>query len=451
MFRHIKHIHFVGIGGSGMSGIAEVLIRSGYRVTGSDIKRTSVTERLENLGAGIIYEHKEKNVRNADVLVYSSAIKESNTELIAARSMKIPIIQRAEMLAELMRMKQGIAIAGTHGKTTTTSIAARILDFAGYDPTVVVGGRIKSIGSGGRLGKGDYLVCEADESDRSFLSLSPVISIITSIDADHLDSYRDIEEIKNAFMEFANRVPFYGCTILAYDDENVRDIIKGIKKRTITYGLSEGVQIYGYDVSLDISSEFSVRMDKDVIGRFSLPLPGIHYVRNAIAAIALGIELEIPKGLLRDAIVSFEGVERRFEFIRKGDIKIVDDYAHHPKEIEETLIAAKNIHKGRIIAIFQPHLYSRTVKLLDGFAQSLKLAEEVVVTDIYPAREEPIPGVTGEIIVDRMIAYGNKGVYIKDRKEIPDYIRKIARKGDMIITLGAGNIREVAVELNNIL
>jgi len=434
-----------------MSGIAEVLIRSGYRVTGSDIKRTSVTERLENLGAGIIYEHKEKNVRNADVLVYSSAIKESNTELIAARSMKIPIIQRAEMLAELMRMKQGIAIAGTHGKTTTTSIAARILDFAGYDPTVVVGGRIKSIGSGGRLGKGDYLVCEADESDRSFLSLSPVISIITSIDADHLDSYRDIEEIKNAFMEFANRVPFYGCTILAYDDENVRDIIKGIKKRTITYGLSEGVQIYGYDVSLDISSEFSVRMDKDVIGRFSLPLPGIHYVRNAIAAIALGIELEIPKGLLRDAIVSFEGVERRFEFIRKGDIKIVDDYAHHPKEIEETLIAAKNIHKGRIIAIFQPHLYSRTVKLLDGFAQSLKLAEEVVVTDIYPAREEPIPGVTGEIIVDRMIAYGNKGVYIKDRKEIPDYIRKIARKGDMIITLGAGNIREVAVELNNIL
>ena len=434
-----------------MSGIAEVLIRSGYRVTGSDIKRTSVTERLENLGAGIIYEHKEKNVRNADVLVYSSAIKESNTELIAARSMKIPIIQRAEMLAELMRMKQGIAIAGTHGKTTTTSIAARILDFAGYDPTVVVGGRIKSIGSGGRLGKGDYLVCEADESDRSFLSLSPVISIITSIDADHLDSYRDIEEIKNAFMEFANRVPFYGCTILAYDDENVRDIVKGIKKRTITYGLSEGVQIYGYDVSLDISSEFSVRMDKDVIGRFSLPLPGIHYVRNAIAAIALGIELEIPKGLLRDAIVSFEGVERRFEFIRKGDIKIVDDYAHHPKEIEETLIAAKNIHKGRIIAIFQPHLYSRTVKLLDGFAQSLKLAEEVVVTDIYPAREEPIPGVTGEIIVDRMIAYGNKGVYIKDRKEIPDYIRKIARKGDMIITLGAGNIREVAVELNNIL
>ena len=434
-----------------MSGIAEVLIRSGYRVTGSDIKRTSVTERLENLGAGIIYEHKEKNVRNADVLVYSSAIKESNTELIAARSMKIPIIQRAEMLAELMRMKQGIAIAGTHGKTTTTSIAARILDFAGYDPTVVVGGRIKSIGSGGRLGKGDYLVCEADESDRSFLSLSPVISIITSIDADHLDSYRDIEEIKNAFMEFANRVPFYGCTILAYDDENVRDIVKGIKKRTITYGLSEGVQIYGYDVSLDISSEFSVRMDKDVIGRFSLPLPGIHYVRNAIAAIALGIELEIPKGLLRDAIVSFEGVERRFEFIRKGDIKIVDDYAHHPKEIEETLIAAKNIHKGRIIAIFQPHLYSRTVKLLDGFAQSLKLAEEVVVTDIYPAREEPIPGVTGEIIVDRMIAYGNKGVYIKDRKEIPDYIRKIAKKGDMIITLGAGNIREVAVELNNIL
>ncbi|MDO9575273.1 MAG: UDP-N-acetylmuramate--L-alanine ligase [bacterium] len=451
MFRHIKHIHFVGIGGSGMSGIAEVLIRSGYRVTGSDIKRTSITERLEKLGADIIYEHKEENVKDADVLVYSSAIKESNTEIIAAQRMKIPIIQRAEMLAELMRMKQGIAIAGTHGKTTTTSIAARILDFAGYDPTVVVGGRIKSIGSGGRLGKGDYLVCEADESDRSFLSLSPVISIITSIDADHLDNYRDIEEIKNAFMEFANRVPFYGCTILAYDDENVRDIVKGIKKRTITYGLSEGVQIYGYDVSLGISSQFSVRMDKDVIGRFSLPLPGIHYVRNAIAAIALGIELEIPKGLLMDAIASFEGVERRFEFIRKGDIKIVDDYAHHPKEIEETLIAAKNIHKGRIIAIFQPHLYSRTVKLLDGFAQSLKLAEEVVITDIYPAREEPIPGVTGKIIVDRMIAYGKKGVYIKNRKEIPDYIKGIAKKGDMVMTLGAGNIREVAVELNNIL
>lgn len=434
-----------------MSGIAEVLIYSGYRVTGSDIRRTPVTERLAGLGAGITYGHKKENVKDVDVLVYSSAIKESNPEIVAAKGMGIPIIPRAEMLGELMRMKQGIAIAGTHGKTTTTSIAARILDFAGYDPTVVVGGRIKSIGSGGRLGKGNYLVCEADESDRSFLSLSPVISIITSIDADHLDNYRDIEEIKVAFTEFANRVPFYGSTILAYDDENVRDIVKGIRRRTITYGLSEGVQVCGYDVSLGLSSEFSVRTNGDTIGRFCLPLPGKHYVRDAIGAIALGIELEVPENLLREAVASFEGVERRFEFIRKGDIIIVDDYAHHPREIEETLKAAKSIHEGRIIAIFQPHLYSRTLKLLDGFAKSLASAGEVVVTDIYPAREEPVPGVTGEIIVDRMARYGKRGKYIRDRKEIPDYVKKMVRKGDMVITLGAGNIREVAVGLNEIL
>lgn len=434
-----------------MSGIAEIIIHSGYRVTGSDMRKTPVTERLKRLGAGIVYEHKKENVKDADVLVYSSAIEESNSEIVTAQMMEIPIIPRAEMLGELMRMKQGIAIAGTHGKTTTTSIVAKILDLAGYDPTIVVGGRIRSIGSGGKLGKGDYLVCEADESDRSFLSLSPVISIITSIDADHLDKYKNIEEIKSAFVEFANRVPFYGCTILAYDDENVRDVIKRIRRRTITYGLSEKAQICGYDVSLSLPSEFSVRMNGDKIGRFLLSLPGVHYVKDAIAAIALGVELEIPNKLLKDAVASFEGVERRFEFIRKGNIEIIDDYAHHPKEIEETLNAARNIHKGRIITIFQPHLYSRTTKLLDGFAQSLRLADKVIVTDIYPAREKPIPGVTGEIIVDRMIKYGKEATYIKDRKEIPDYIKKIVIKGDMVITLGAGNIREVAIELNNIL
>ncbi len=434
-----------------MSGIAEIIIHSGYRVTGSDMRKTPVTERLKRLGAGIVYEHKKENVKDADVLVYSSAIEESNSEIVTAQMMEIPIIPRAEMLGELMRMKQGIAIAGTHGKTTTTSIVAKILDLAGYDPTIVVGGRIRSIGSGGKLGKGDYLVCEADESDRSFLSLSPVISIITSIDADHLDKYKNIEEIKSAFVEFANRVPFYGCTILAYDDENVRDVIKRIRRRTITYGLSEKAQICGYDVSLSLPSEFSVRMNGDKIGRFLLSLPGVHYVKDAIAAIALGVELEIPNKLLKDAVASFEGVERRFEFIRKGNIEIIDDYAHHPKEIEETLNAARNIHKGRIITIFQPHLYSRTTKLLDGFAQSLRLADKVIVTDIYPAREKPIPGVTGEIIVDRMIKYGKEATYIKDRKEIPDYIKKIVIKGDMVITLGAGNIREVAIELNDIL
>ncbi|MCK4595869.1 UDP-N-acetylmuramate--L-alanine ligase [candidate division WOR-3 bacterium] len=451
MFRHINHIHFVGIGGSGMSGIAEVLIRSGYKVTGSDIKRSAVTDRLERLGAAIVYRHRGENVKNSEVLVYSSAIKDSNPEIVAAQMKGIPIIPRAEMLGELMRMKQGIAIAGTHGKTTTTSIVARILEFSGYDPTVVVGGRIKNIGTGGKLGEGEYFVCEADESDRSFLCLSPVISMITSIDADHLDLYKDIEEIKAAFVEFANRVPFYGFLILAYDDENVKGIIEKVRRRTITYGLSRGVNVLGYDLSLGVTSEFSVKKNRDKIGRFSFPLPGKHYVTNAVGAIALGLELEIPGGCLRDAVAGFEGVERRFEFIRKENIRIIDDYAHHPKEIEETIKAARLIQDKRIIIIFQPHLYSRTFKLLDGFAKSLGMADEVIVTDIYPAREEPIPGVTGKIIVDKMIKNGKKALYIQEIREIAKYVKKMVKRDDMILTLGAGNIRKVALEINKIL
>lgn len=451
MFRHIKNIHLVGIGGSGMSGIAEVLIQLGYKITGSDIKKTVVTERLEGLGAKIAYSHKEDNVKDAGVLVYSSAIRRENPEIRAAQIMGIPIIPRAEMLCELMRMKEGIAIAGTHGKTTTTSIVAWMLKFSGYDPTVVVGGRIKNIGTGGILGKGDYFVCEADESDRSFLYLSPVISIITSIDRDHLDSYRDIEEIKTAFTEFANRVPFYGFTILSYDDINVRSIIKNIRRGIVTYGISEGVRVLGYDLSLGALSRFSVRIDRERIGRFSFPLPGLHYVLNAIGAIALGFELDIPTGLLRDAISGFEGVERRFEFLRRGDITIIDDYAHHPKEIEETIKAARLLEGKRIIVIFQPHLYSRTMKLCEEFARSLGLADEIVVTDIYPAREEPIPGITGRIIVDNMIEHGKKAKYIHEREEIAGQIKKIPKKGDIVLTLGAGNIREVALELDRIL
>ncbi len=449
MFRHIKQIHFVGIGGAGMSGIAEILVCSDYRVTGSDIKKTPVTERLRSIGVDIRYEHSEDNIKGADVLVYSSAVRDSNPEIKVARRLSIPVIPRAEMLSELMRMKQGIAIAGTHGKTTTTSIIAKILTLAGYDPTVVVGGRVKSIGTGGKLGKGDYLVCEADESDRSFLSLSPVISVITSIDADHLDNYESIDEIRNSFLKFANNVPFYGCTILSYDDANVRRIIREISRRTITYGLLEGSCVLGYEIEFGLPSKFYIRADGDQLGQFSLLLPGIHYLTDAIGAVAVGIELEIPKGILRDGIESFEGVERRFEFLRCEDISIVDDYAHHPKEIEETLKAARTIHKGRIIAVFQPHLYSRTEKLLPGFIKSLELADQVIVTEIYPAREEPIPGIGGDLIVEGMKS-GNP-IFIKEKDEIPIRVKQLIKKGDMVLTLGAGNIRDIAEELNRIL
>ncbi len=451
MFRHIKNIHLVGIGGSGMSGIAEVLLKSGYNVTGSDIRRTSVTDRLKRLGASIIYKHKQENVKGTEVVVYSSAISESNPEIRAAQVIGIPIIPRAEMLGELMRMKQGIAIAGTHGKTTTTSIIARMLEFSGRDPTVVVGGMIKSIGTGGIVGGGEYFVCEADESDRSFLYLSPVISMITSIDADHLDNYRDIDEIRDTFTQFANRVPFYGFIVLAYDDENIRSIITKVRRRSITYGMREGARVKGSDISLGVKSEFSVKIARQNIGRFTFPIPGAHYVMNAIGAIALGLELDIKPGLLRDAIAGFEGVVRRFEYIRNGEIKIIDDYAHHPREIEETIKAARLLSENRIVVVFQPHLFSRTMKLCDGFAKSLQLADEIIVTDIYPAREEAIPGVTGKIIVDRMAEIGKKAKYIKEIDRISDCLRNVIKKGDIVLTLGAGNIRKVAKELNVIL
>ncbi len=447
MFAHIKHIHFVGIGGAGMSGIAEVLLSSGYRISGSDMKKTPLTERLRLSGAIIEYEHRKENIKGADVLVYSSAISPQNPEIQQAKKAGIPVIPRAEMLGELMRMKQGIAIAGTHGKTTTTSITAKILGSAGYDPTVVVGGKVKSIGTGGRLGKGEYLVCEADESDRSFLHLSPVMSVITSIDSDHLDNYKDMQDIKDTFVKFANLVPFYGCTIIAYDDENIKEIKNRIKRRVITYGIVKGAHILGEEVISGLPSKFSVRTNGDLIGRFSISLPGIHYIKDTIAAIAVGVELGIQRGILEDAVSGFEGVERRFEFIRDGDIKIVDDYAHHPKEIEETLNAARTIHKGRIIAIFQPHLYSRTKRLFREFATALELADEVILTEIYPAREKPLKGVSARLISNKM----KKCSFVKDRFEIPGLIKKIVRKGDMLITLGAGNIRDVAIELNNIL
>lgn len=432
-----------------MSGIAEVLINLGFKITGSDIRKSKITERLKGLGAEISYLHKRENIKGADVLVYSSAIKPTNPEFMEAKRENIPVIPRAEILQELMRMKQGIAIAGTHGKTTTTSIIGRILAKAGLDPTLIVGGVVKSLGTTARLGLGEFLVCEADESDFSFLTLSPVISVITSIDEDHLDNYKNIGEIREAFTQFANRVPFYGCTILCNDDSNIKRIKKNLKKRYITYGIEKGANILGFDIELGMPSKFSVRSNGDFIGKFELSLPGIHYIYNALAAISVGIELEINHSVMQDAISTFEGVSRRFELMYEGKgIKIIDDYAHHPREIEMTLMAARTIHKGRIIAIFQPHLYSRTLYLLSRFSKCFNLADKVIITDIYPAREEKIEGVTGKLIKDAMVKEGHRNVvYIEDKNDIPDFVIKDLRDGDLVMVLGAGDVYKVAKKL----
>jgi len=449
MFKHIKHIHLVGIGGIGMSGIAELLINMGYDVTGSDLRETKITGRLKELGAKITNYHKKGNVGGKDLVIYSSAIREDNPELIEANSINIPCIPRAEILGELMRMKEGIAVAGTHGKTTTTSMIAKILDKASLDPTLLIGGRLRGFGINARLGSGNYLVCEADESDRGFLKLYPVLSVITSIDDDHLNGYKDISEICDAFAKFANNVPFYGCVILCSDDENIQSILPRIKKRYVTYGLSSKAHITGLDIEMEKAQSFTVKSNNDNFGRFSLKLPGIHNIYNALAAIGIGVELEIDVELIREAIGEFEGVERRFEL--KGEIdgiKVIDDYAQHPKEVEVVLSTARAVHKGRILAIFEPHLFSRTLKLKDKFGRAFHNADSLIVTKVYPAREEPIEGVTGELIVKACKQQGHGDVkYIENRDEIVNYVVRIAKGGDLIMTIGAGSVDKVGEEI----
>jgi UDP-N-acetylmuramate--alanine ligase len=443
MYGKIEKIHFVGIGGIGMSGIAEVLLNLGYKVSGSDLRRSEITERLAGLGGEIFYGHLRENVAGAGVVVISSAVKNDNPEVQEARENLIPVIPRAEMLAELMRMKYGIAIAGTHGKTTTTSMVATLLGFAGIDPTIVIGGRLNSLGSNARLGQGKFLVAEADESDGSFLKLSPTIAVVTNIDADHLDFYSGIEEIKDTFVEFINKVPFFGLTVLCLDSDNVADIIPRVNKRFITYGLSAQADIRACDIKLEgLSTTFVAQYRGERLGEISFKMPGAHNVLNALAAIGVALELNIPFSVIQEGFRDFGGVGRRFQV--KGevrDIMVVDDYGHHPTEIRATLAAATAGWDRRLVVVFQPHRYTRTKELYDEFVKAFHDAEVLILTDIYPAGEEPIEGVTAEALARSVRQHGQKDVtHISDREELVGHLLEILKPGDILLTLGAGNI-----------
>ena len=452
MFRKIQHIHLVGIGGSGMNGIAEVLLNLGYKVSGSDMNETEVIQRLRNAGGHITIGHSSSNIKGAQVVVISSAVSAHNIEVVAARSASIPVIQRAEMLAELMRLKYGIAIAGAHGKTTTTSMISSILASAGLDPTVVIGGKLNSLGSNAKLGQSEFLVAEADESDGSFLKLSPTIAIVTNIDAEHLDYYHDIETIRKTFLNFINKVPFYGVSILCADDANIRSILHAVEKRYITYGINNRADITVADIEMMSGrSKFRVLYNGMDMGKFELSLPGIHNISNALSGIGVAVELDINIDEVKKALRDFSGVERRFQIVGKidpQDILVVDDYGHHPTEIKATLSAAKAGWGRRTVVLFQPHRYTRTRDLINEFALAFGNADLLVVTDIYPAGEKPVEGVSAEKLFNTIIEHGHKNVlFVPDKKNIPEKVKELMRPGDMVITLGAGDIWKVGREI----
>jgi UDP-N-acetylmuramate--alanine ligase len=449
----IKQVHFVGIGGSGMSGIAEVLHNLGYRVTGSDLKPNKAARRLEELGCKVFYGHDPRYVEGADVVVVSSAVPFTNPEVQEALKRGIPVIPRAEMLAELMRMKYGIAVAGSHGKTTTTSMIAQVLAHGGFDPTAVIGGRVKGIGGGARLGAGEFLVAEADESDGSFLSLIPTIVVITNIDREHVNFYGTFERLKEAFVQFANKVPFYGVSILCWDHPVVREVIPLIKKRKITYGLSDESQVKGVVIEKkQWMIMFRVYVEGKALGEIRLKVPGDHNVQNALAALACGLELGIPFEVVKEALEDFKGVERRLEI--KGEaqgIMVVDDYAHHPEEIKASLKALSQLGR-RIIAVFQPHRYTRLKDLFTEFTECFDGVALLILTEVYPAGEEPIEGVSGLRLYERLKEkVGDRVLYVEEREKIPQFILPILKEGDVVVTLGAGNISEVSEELVRLL
>ncbi|OIP39603.1 UDP-N-acetylmuramate--L-alanine ligase [Candidatus Desantisbacteria bacterium CG2_30_40_21] len=449
MFKKIQNIHFIGIGGSGMSGIAEVLLNLGYTVTGSDMVETEITKRLQGLGGRIYIGHSQKNIEDADVVVYSSAVSKENPEVLSAKEKRIPIIPRAEMLAELMRLKYGIAVAGAHGKTTTTSMISIVLSTAGLDPTVVIGGRFNDIGSNARLGSSEYLVAESDESDGSFLKLSPIIAVVTNIDEEHLDYYQDISQIKDTFLQFMNKVPFYGSVILCLDNENLQAVIDKIERRVITYGLTKEAQIRAEDILFDgFSSEFTVIFEGNTLGRIRLKVPGIHYVSNALAAVAVGLDLEIEFEKILDALGAYSGVQRRFQITGEANgVTIIDDYAHHPTEIAATLAAIKST-KRRVVAVFQPHRYTRTKALSKGFGQCFNDADMVIVTNIYGAGEKPIEGVDASLVVKSLVEAGHSRViFLQTFEEIIDFLHRFICPQDVVVTLGAGNIWKVGKRL----
>src|SRR5262245_36409852 len=450
MFKRIKHVHFVGIGGIGMSGIAEVLLNLGYKVTGSDLRATAITDRLEQHGATVYPRHATENVRGAQVVVTSSAVRTDNPEILEAQRRKIPVIARAEMLAELARLKYAIAVAGTHGKTTTTSMISTVLDRAGHDPTVVVGGLLNTIGSNARLGKGDFIVLEADESDRSFLLLSPTIAVVTNIDADHLHHYRDLEDIQSAFLSFINKVPFYGSAVLCIDEPAVQSLIPLIKRRIVTYGVAATADVCIIDVHLEgLGSTFTVRFNGGNTQRLGLNVPGMHNVLNEAAAFAAARDMDIGVNVIAGALETFRGVDRRFQIKSRDDVTVIDDYAHHPTEIRATLKAAKSGNFRRIFAIFQPHRYTRTFHLFDDFARAFNLADVVLILDIYPAGENPIEGITTPALVDQLKSFGHKNaIYAPDFEMIESYIIANAKPGDAVVVMGAGSVTRLSDTLS---
>ncbi len=454
-FHNFRRIHLVGIGGIGMSGIAEVLLTLGYSVTGSDVKSTAITDRLRNLGAQIFEGHQTENVHGAHVVVVSSAVRQENPEVAEALLRKIPVIPRAEMLAELMRLKYGIAIAGAHGKTTTTSMAASVLAAAGLDPTFVVGGRVNHIGATARLGRGEYMVVEADESDRTFLLLAPVVAVVTTIDREHLDTYKSLAEIQEIFTQFVNRVPFYGAAVLCLDEPNVQAIIPNVRRPVITYGTSSQADLVISEIELQgIESTFRLMYRGDDLGKFHLNgPPGMHNVRNAAAAAAVALYLNVPSELIRVGLEEFAGVGRRFDV--KGvinNITLIDDYGHHPAEIRATLEAARGCNFNRILVLFQPHRYSRTQHLWDDFCRAFNHADMVVLMDIYAAGEQPIPGITGQALADAIRAAGHMNVvFHSSMQEGIEELLRASRPGDAILTIGAGNVSRAAGELSALL
>src|SRR5437762_551607 len=453
MFRPFQHIHFVGIGGIGMSGIAEVLANLGFRVSGSDQKKSDVTAHLEDLGVEVTEGHAAENVGDAHVVVRSTAVRDDNAEIVEARRRSIPVIPRAEMLAELMRMKpHTVAVAGSHGKTTTTSMVATVLGIAGLDPTFVVGGIVRSYRANARLGKSDLMVVEADESDRSFLMLTPTIAVVTDIDREHMDYYHDMDDVRRCFSDFVNKVPFYGAAILCLDDPHVQAVIPKVERRRVTYGLSAQADVSAHEIVYDQSfgSSFTVLSGINVLGRVSLRVPGKHNVYNSLAAIAVALELDVPFDTIAHALHEFSGADRRFQF--KGDEKgvtVVDDYGHHPTEIKATLSAARmGAPHRRIVVLFQPHRYSRTADLMDEFASAFNNADVLLVTDIYAASEVPIEGINAEVLTGRIKSYGHKNAeYIAGLEGAAESLRSIVREGDLVITLGAGSVHRAGDQL----
>jgi UDP-N-acetylmuramate--alanine ligase len=451
MFAKIQRIHFVGIGGIGMSGIAEVLLNMGYKVSGSDLKASAITHRLASLGAVTFEGHRAENLAEAEVVVTSSAISRDNPEVVAAHANHIPVIPRAEMLAELMRLKYGIAIAGMHGKTTTTSMVAAVLAAGGLDPTVVIGGRVDAMGSNARLGKSQYFVAEADESDRSFLKLWPILSVVTNIDREHLDCYRDMADVEQTFVQFLDQVPFYGMIVACNDNDDLRRILPRVGRRVMTYGTRDGSDflISGMQLALRedgaITSRFMVRYRSRDLGEFQLHVPGEHNVRNATAAIAVGFGLDIPIDQIREGLATYRGVDRRFQL--KGcvnGVTVIDDYGHHPTEIRATLAAARQCGFRHIRVIFQPHRYTRTQLLLEEFATAFVDADAIAVLDIYAASEAPLEGISGKLLAQKIAeSTGGHATYAGSFVAAVENVADSARSGDLVLTLGAGNVSQL--------